>query len=455
MKKGVLYLLLVCYSLVGAQQNYGLGTIIDSVAVTQNTGETFALYLPTSFDQNTLSPVVFIFDPSAQGKRAVANFIAASEKYGHILVGSNASKNGPYQTNFDIANRLFTKVFQSFNIDPKRIYTSGFSGGARLAATIAVLTKSIQGVIACGSGFSKDPAHIPYQGDFSFAAIVGDQDMNYYELHNTRDFLNKLKIANELFTYNFDHRWPNEKQLLAAFDWLHLEAVKKQVVTKNLVAIQQGYRLRDQRAKRLHKESKIFEAVHEYERIIRNYTTYFGLDSIRNKISLLKKNKEYLKQKRNFAQTFIEEDELLKKFSNRFNSDIKRNKPTLKWWKNELEKLQNRIVKSSGSEQKMLGRIKSSISALAFETVHIVQPASIEKRQFCYDLVILLYPKYPYPYFKQIELFITLKKEEKALDYLEKLVQTGYSNFDRIKNEKTFQVLHEHERFKQLLSISN
>lgn len=455
MKRALLFLFLTNTLIISAQQDFALGQLIDSVAVSQNTSESFALYLPSSFKQNELAPVVFVFDPSAQGKRALRNFVAASEKYGYILIGSNDSKNGPYQTNFDIANRLFTKVFDRFNIDPKRIYTAGFSGGARLASTIAVLTKSIQGVIACGSSFSKDPAHIPFEGDFSYAAIVGDRDMNYYELHNTRDFLNKLKVSNELFTYEFDHRWPNSAQLLAAFDWLHLEAVKKGITPKLSAAIEEGYQARYQLAIRQVNASKILEATTEYERMIRNYTVHFGMDSIRNQLRDLKKNKGYQKQKRDLKDIFAEENELLKKYADRFNSDIKNKKPSLKWWKNELEKLQLRRSKANGSEQKMLDRIKSSISALAFETVTIVRPTAVEKQQFCYDLVILLYPQYPYAYFKQIQLYLQKNRDEKALDYLEQLINHGYRDFDRIKKEKTFQKLRTNERFKKLLAIPN
>ena len=144
MKRALLFLLFTSTLILSAQDNFALGQIIDPVAVEQDTDESFALYLPTTFNKNELAPVVFIFDPSAQGKSALQHFIAASERYGYILIASNDSKNGPYQLNFDIANRLFSKVFERYNIDPKRIYTSGFSGGARLASTIAVLTKSIQ-----------------------------------------------------------------------------------------------------------------------------------------------------------------------------------------------------------------------------------------------------------------------------------------------------------------------
>ena len=116
------------------------GKIIDSVFINGNSGESFALYVPNNYDVSAQTPIVFIFDPSARGKTGIHPFVPASEKYGYLLVCSNDTKNGPYQTNYDIANRLFERVFLKFNIDENRIYAAGFSGGSRLAANIALLT---------------------------------------------------------------------------------------------------------------------------------------------------------------------------------------------------------------------------------------------------------------------------------------------------------------------------
>jgi len=143
------------------------GVILDSIAVGTETSETFALYLPQQFDQTKPHPIVFIFDPSGNGKRGILPFAASAEKYGYILVCSNASRNGPFAENLRIAEDLFERLFSLFSVNEKRIYTAGFSGGSRLASTIAVLGKTIQGVIACGAGFAPNfyilqPIEIPF-----------------------------------------------------------------------------------------------------------------------------------------------------------------------------------------------------------------------------------------------------------------------------------------------------
>ncbi len=143
-------------SLLGQESDFPIGEIVDSIAVSKTSNESFALYLPSNYKPNTLSPIVFIFDPAARGKIGIHPFIKAAEKYNYILICSNNSKNGPYDQNFEIASRLFDKIFSDFSINPKRIYTAGFSGGARLASRITVLNEHIQGVIACGAGIASN-----------------------------------------------------------------------------------------------------------------------------------------------------------------------------------------------------------------------------------------------------------------------------------------------------------
>ena len=94
-------------------------------------------------DMPVNSAIIFIFDPSGTAINGINAFKAGAEKFGYILVCSNNSKNGPYQMNFDLTNRLFNHIFSEFNIAENRIYTAGFSGGSRLACTVAVLTGAV------------------------------------------------------------------------------------------------------------------------------------------------------------------------------------------------------------------------------------------------------------------------------------------------------------------------
>jgi poly(3-hydroxybutyrate) depolymerase len=68
----------------------------------------------------------------------VEKFQAAAETYGYIIAASNNSRNGPYAVSQAAAQAMSTDVSRRFNIDPKRVYLAGMSGGARVATVIAL-----------------------------------------------------------------------------------------------------------------------------------------------------------------------------------------------------------------------------------------------------------------------------------------------------------------------------
>ena len=136
------------------------GIIVDTTRCKSNPKFSYALYLPTNYSDSIKWPVIFVFDPGARGKLAVSGFVLAAEKLGYIIVCSNNSRNQlPASELSKVIHYMFMDVEERFSIDKNRIYTSGFSGGSRVAAMVALQNNSISGVIACGAGF-------PAENDF-------------------------------------------------------------------------------------------------------------------------------------------------------------------------------------------------------------------------------------------------------------------------------------------------
>jgi len=440
-------------SLVSQVRDFPNGEIVDSIAVSKAFNETFALYLPSNYKPNTLSPIVFIFDPAARSKIGIQPFIKAAEKYNYILICSNNTKNGPYDQNFEIASRLFDKIFAEFSINPKRIYTAGFSGGARLASSIAVLNEHIQGVFACGAGVASSQILFHNDIQFSYAAIVGDQDMNLLEMYKMKDYLTKFKVSNELFVYDMDHKWPSQEQILEAFDWMQLEAYKKGLAKKNDKNIESSYNSYYKKARELESADKLVYAQEAYKRIIKNFNFYYQLDSIRDKLNTLRVNKSLLKEKKELKGIFEEETSLTKMFMDRFYVDIEKANPKLKWWDSEINKLKKQEKTSDNNKKKMLNRLQYKIFATAIEKVNLGEVVKNSYQAiFCYDICILVYPSYYFPYFKQIENYIKQNNEDMAIHYLERMLNSGYDDLNAIREYKAFEGLKNNERFKALIN---
>jgi hypothetical protein len=456
MRKLLIFIfLLSIFNLNGQSINFEKGKIIDSVKV-KNTTETYTLYLPNTFKENQPSAIVFIFDPAARGKIGIQPFIESSEKYNYILVCSNNCKNGPNDENFKFIDNLFKEVLTTFKINQNLIYTAGFSGGSRLASIVAVISKKIQGVIACGAGFSSNLSQKPTFETFSYVGLVGDSDMNYQEMFSVKDWCTRFGIDHEIFTFEGDHRWPPSSEVLKAFDWLQLQAYKKGLKHVNEDIVEETYQKNYVQAKSLENSNQIELSVFEYERILKNYSRYFNLDSISSKVNELKKEKQYRKDVKIREQIISEETKITNIFVQKFNSDIKseiHKKKNYEWWIRELNKINFKYNKLEDSRfRKMVERIRYSIFALSFETAQeFLRENDIKKAVFCHELNTDIYPSRPYTFLRLSMDYALLNNQESMLFNLKRAMEKGFKNKDYILKQKEFSKYINDAKFKKIL----
>ena len=200
--------------------------IIEKVVCQADASQSYALYLPSQYSPEKSWPILYGFDPGGRGKQPVEMFQEAAEKYGWIVVGSHNSRNGPGVPLNDIIIALWQDTHARLAIDAHRIYTTGMSGGARVAASVAIgLQDQVAGVIACGAGFpyAKTP-----QKDmrFAFFGIAGIEDFNLIELHQLEGPLTKAGMPQQLLTFDGAHTWPPKTILLEAIEWMEAQAIK-------------------------------------------------------------------------------------------------------------------------------------------------------------------------------------------------------------------------------------
>ncbi|MEM1338740.1 MAG: hypothetical protein AAF634_02370 [Bacteroidota bacterium] len=355
-------------TLLTAQVLWEKGKILDAIPVNTSKEETFALYLPSSLDESSLSPIVFIFDPAARGSKGIQPFMEAAEKYGLILICSNASRNSSLDTNFKIANRLFDTVFNTFQIKENEMFLAGFSGGSRLATAIACLTNRFFGLIACGAGFSSVPAHIPSTQDFLYAGLVGTTDMNYSEMLRNNKLLNKLNFKNTLITFDDGHNWPSAEQITAAFDWLYLRHPDKVNDPIFIKDISDQYKHAYNLALKFEKEEQLLFAAEKYERLITSYNPFYNVDSITERYRLLVNSKAFKQVNKGLTKALVREKEYRIKFQTQLRLDIQQpNNPNLDWWSTQMTKLHNLSDRGDITTRNMVARLKFGIIAAAYE----------------------------------------------------------------------------------------
>jgi len=291
-------LLLSLLAAVCHAQEVTPGKLLPSVATAADPAQTYALYLPTSYDAKRAWPAVFMFDPLADGKGAVETVREAAEQRGVILIASNVSKNGSMRASIDAGQAMWNDATARFHIDPKRIYAAGFSGGARAAIMFAKLCRDcISTVIASGAGY---PTNLAPAKDDAFGVFLsaGDLDFNYKEVIQLRELLERAGISHRSYVFHGPHQWTDYRGWNQAFDWIALREMKAGIVPKNDAKLQALMSSFNNYAQSLKTENDLVNALRIYDDNVKDFsgvgdvaTAIASRDSLRSDARLAQQQK--------------------------------------------------------------------------------------------------------------------------------------------------------------------
>ena len=214
------------------------GQIIDRVACAADPSQSYALFVPAGYSPSRVWPVIFAFDPGGRGRIPVERYQAAAERYGYIVVGSNNSRNGSTEIPKILA-AMTTDVAERFAVDPRRVYLTGMSGGARVALGIALASKNIAGVIASSAGYPD--SRVRKTLSFPLFATAGTDDFNHLEM---RRLDRELSTPHRLAIFTGGHVWLSSDLALQAVEWMELHAMKSGLKPKDDAAIDRMYAAR-------------------------------------------------------------------------------------------------------------------------------------------------------------------------------------------------------------------
>jgi poly(3-hydroxybutyrate) depolymerase len=212
---------LVLLTVRGGAQSLPAGTIVDEVRCAGDPAQSYALYLPSGYSPDRRWSVLFAFHPGGRGRAMVEKYRAAAEQYGYIVAASNNSRNGPWSVSAAAVTAVTADVGQRFAVDPRRVYATGMSGGARVAMQLALANDAVAGVIASSAGFPDSEPRASVK--FAVFATAGNDDFNYIEM---RLLDRRLKTPHRLVVFDGGHTLPPDAVATEAIEWMELQAMK-------------------------------------------------------------------------------------------------------------------------------------------------------------------------------------------------------------------------------------
>jgi tetratricopeptide (TPR) repeat protein len=431
------------------------GIIVDTVKCKSNPKFSYALYLPTNYSDLIKWPVIFVFDPGARGKLGVSCFVQAAEKLGFIIICSNNSRNQLPASEFsEVLSSLFPDVENRFSIDIRRIYTSGFSGGSRVASMVALQNNFISGVIACGAGF-------PGQNDFrstpsfSYIGLVGNRDMNYIEMCDLVKKMDGLGMNIELRIFNGGHNWPSSDLLQEAVEWMDLQAMNKGTKIRNPAFVNAQFEKYNQRARLLLKNGKLTESAQTLEYLIKDFPDHITSMKINETLDSLKKSSGYNKAVRIWNKNRAWELELQNDLISKVFIQVKAESlpdSIRKSVSSQIRTLKNLETSRDTNNQLIASRVLMLFNTFCFETGrNYIDLKRFKSASICFLVESMIDPKNSSIQFLLAKSYALDNDTDNALLSLEKAIKLGYNNRKSIESDPSFLQLKNQKKFREIL----
>ena len=263
------------------------GKIVDGLTCASDPTQTYAVYLPTTYEAGQHRPLLFVFDPRRRGAAAAELFREPAEQYGWIIVSSNDTRSDETWGPNEVAVKaMVPDVARRFSPDPRRIYATGFSGGAMVAWWLAQKTNGVAGVIGC-SGRLADP-HDADKVSFDWYGTAGDLDFNYGETRTIDAQLEAIHANHRIAIFDGPHRWAPKEILAEAVGWMELQAMRRGLRARDEALIRRLFDADLAAAKQL--DAKPLAQLRRYEAIARTFDGLAPLDDVRATIAMLSKS---------------------------------------------------------------------------------------------------------------------------------------------------------------------
>jgi dienelactone hydrolase len=434
------------------------GKVVEKVVCAKAPTQSYAVYLPSNYSATQIWPILYAFDPGARGPLPVNRFQQAAEKYGWIVVGSNNSQNASMQQSLESWVAMWEDTHQRFSLDAKRIYLTGFSGGARTAIYFAKACRNCAaGVIAGGAGF---PIGVTPSSDLQFAiyGIAGFDDFNFPELRNLDGALSKVGVTHFMDSWDGRHEWFPSAVAKIAVEWMEVQAMKAGRRSRDEKVLAEIWQNQIARAKAFEEAKRALDAYRVYASLAETFTGLQDgkeLTDLNERVKRLADTREVKDPLKDERQQLEKQQEFTQEIYGLISERTVSPDPVVE---NRLRSRLAELRNSSNSgvdngERRVARRVLEGLRIGLFERG--IDQLQRQKRYSdavrTFETSTEITPERPGPFYYLASAYALNGEKKKSLQALQKAVEKGFSDREAVESNSAFDSIRTEQVYLQLL----
>lgn len=436
------------------------GQIVEKVAVEGTPSQSYALYLPSAYTPEKLWPVLYMLDARGNALVPLERFQAAAERFGWILVSSYNSRSDTLDDpNSPAMTAMWNDAVKRFSIDGRRVYATGFSGGARAAVAMAYdLPGRIAGVVGAGAGFADSSAPVK-KVPFVYFGTVGDRDMNYYEMRSLEEKLGAAKVAHRIVYFEGGHTWMSPELAGEAVAWMELQAMKSGVRAKDAETIAAWQSAARGRAAALEADGRRTEAFVAYTHAVEDFRGLADVTADEAKAQALGKLPEVQAALKDARRRDARDEATLRSVNTKLRNALAQSEPPLPARLTAdlgIPELRKKAVSGSPEERLSAERVLANLRA---QTGFYLPEQMFQQRDTARARALLLVraeidPDNPLVYYNVAAGAARTGDASRAIQDLEVAVARGFRRFELIDEDTDFDPIRQDEAFRKWLAAA-
>lgn len=459
------FVALICTSASAQTQSnsgansFPTGQIIESVPTNADPTETYALYLPSAYNPAKAWPIIYTFDPLAYGKVPVKFYKDAAEKYGFIIAASNNSRNFQADATSKAAQAVWEDTHTRLSVDPRRIYMMGFSGGARVATTLAIRCEpcAVAGVISHGAGY---PGSFPSteKDRFAYFALVGNKDFNWPEIMELRQKKEEWGAAYRLRVFDGEHQWAPPAIFDEALEWLQLKAMQAGTAPPDSAFIDQLFARTVKQADDAAQRKDALAQFEAYYSLASDFSRLKDVSQYQAKLAALKSSPELKQALKNEQEQIAEQRSLTQQLSaniSQVGGISLDGLPDLRAAIVEgMTGIKTKAEHSKTEESRMVQqRAFNDLWAQGVEAGQAeLENKRFDKADYYFQMMSSISPNEPWPVLLLAETSLARGDKKRAIKDLHEAVKRGLKNPDAIDKDTNLASLRSEPEFQQIVA---
>jgi hypothetical protein len=380
----------------------------------------------------------------------VTAYRSLAEKFECILICSNNSRNGPVRTTVEAEEAVVQDVMERFAVASDQLFISGFSGGARASAHLSQQRRIYAGIIACGAAFVPND-RLTQKDSTPFAEIVGNEDMNFSEALETKQYLETINYPHFLFIFEGVHEWPPAAVYDMAIFWQLAQLHKRTRLGISDALIRDNENKLRSLVRQEIDSGDVYLAYLNLTQAILFSKSSPSLDSLQQQ---LRSNPLLTAQQNEFYKLLKKEEEARQQCSVQFSllqgaSADSAFKET--YWKSLIDR-QNKLIKSKSRQEALTGkRMEGWMRMASYEQYRSqFQAADYLHATLTARVYAILVNDYP-SYLMLARAYAAREMRKQALKSLKRSVDLGLKQRKAIENDKFFIILRDDKAYQDIL----